>query len=776
MNSKFLKFYSIIFFNLIMFQGFSQQGLDTENTIEKLSLEDKERLVIGSEMEKDGEDESQGAGVGETEDKVPGAAGTSLPIPLLGNKKVVLADGPAGIRINPKRNSQPDKEYYATAFPVASMLASSFNKELVYKIGESFGDEAKEFGVDILLAPGMNIHRNPLAGRNFEYYSEDPVLSGYLGAYFTRGVQSKGIGVSLKHFVANNQETNRSRINAIVGERALREIYLRGFEIAVKNSNPWTVMSAYNKVNGEYASESKKLLKTVLREEWGFEGFVMTDWFAGENVVAQLKAGNDLLMPGIPKNKGEIVTAVKSGELTEEELNENVRSILNVYKKTPTFLDYQASGNPDLENSKSIALEAAIEGSVLLKNNNQVLPLDSNAKLGLFGVASYETIAVGTGSGNVNMKSVVAISEGLQKYYSISKETEEVYATYIKEYKENTPEKAWSFGPDEHIVEKEWELKELQDIAEKTSVGVITISRTSGEFYDRQQGNDFYLTQREQQLLKNLSKVYHEKGKKVIVILNIGGVIETQSWKNLADSILLVWQPGQEGGDAVAQLISGTANPSGKLPMTFPNKYMDHYSSKNFPGDELEDNPNPNPFQGVKSEVVYEEGIYVGYRYFDSFKISVSFPFGFGLSYSEFEFKKLKVKQSTNGYLEISCKVKNSSKSAGKEVVQLYMSSPDGNLEKPSIELRAFDKTKYLEPNEEQVIKFRLTPKDYASYSSKEKAWILEPGKYQIYVGNSSVDLILSETITQDELIIVERTKADLSPSREVNELSRSKP
>ncbi len=760
-------------FILCLFCGFIGHSQDKkiENLINKLSLEDKERLVVGSEMEKNN-NMTQEAGVGETEDKVPGAAGTSLPIPALGNKKVVLADGPAGIRINPKRATNPDKEYYATAFPVASMLASSFNKPLLYEVGERFGDEAKEFGVDILLAPGMNIHRNPLAGRNFEYYSEDPVLSGYLGVSFTKGVQSRGIGVSLKHFVANNQETNRSRVNAIIGERALREIYLRGFEIAVKNSDPWTVMSAYNKVNGQYASESYTLLNIILREEWGFNGFVMTDWFAGEDPIAQLKAGNDLLMPGVPENKGAIVAAVKSGELSETQLNKNVRSILNIYTKTPTFLNYKASGSPDLEKSSSVALKAAIEGCVLLKNENKTLPLNHNVNIGTFGVASYETIAVGTGSGNVNMKSVVSLVDGLEHHCKISTDTKNAYAKYLKEYKENTPEKAWSFGPDPHIPEKQWEIDELQYIVKQTNIGVFTISRTSGEFYDRKQGADFYLTEREQKLLQDLSNAYHDADKKLVVVLNIGGVIETNSWKHYADAILLAWQPGQEGGEAIAQLLTGKENPSGKLPMTFPIKYMDHYSSKNFPGDELEDNPNPNPFQGVKSEVIYEEGIYVGYRYFTSFDVPVSFPFGYGLSYTQFEFKNLEVQQLDNGFLNITCEVKNVGATAGKEVVQLYVSSPNGLLEKPSIELREFDKTKILAPGATQKVAFKLAPKDYASYSSKEKAWVLEAGKYQISVGNSSSNLELSQEIVLSDFRIVEKIKAVLTPNKPIDELT----
>ncbi len=747
----------------------------TKELIQKLSLEEKERIVIGSEMEipwSEGGD----TGVGEVGGNVPGAAGKSLLNERLNLPVVVFADGPAGVRINPIRKDNPNKTYYATAFPVATMLASSFNTELMEEVGKAFGHEAKEYGVDVLLAPALNIHRNPLGGRNFEYYSEDPLVSGKMASAFTNGVQSLGVGVSIKHLAVNNQETNRSRINAIVSERALREIYLKGFEIAVKESHPWTVMSAYNKINGEYASESADLLKNILRDEWGFNGFVMTDWFAGEDVPKQIRSGNDLLMPGTPKHKGMIVEAVKNGELKKEDLDNCVEAILNIYQKTPSFLSYEPTGAPDLDRSKLIAEKAAKEGAILLKNEGATLPLSvSEPKdVALFGVGSYKTIAVGTGSGNVNMAYSVSLLEGLEDNdLKVAQELKEVYQNYIARTLDSMPKKAWSFGPDKILPEKLWSRTELDSISKKTSVGILTINRTSGEFYDRKQAYDFYLSKEEDTLLKSLAEAYHSQNKKFIVVLNIGGVIETTSWKSYADSILLMWQGGQEGGNAIASILIGETSPSGKLPMTFPNRYMDHYSSKNFPGRELVDNPFPSALVGVESEVVYEEDIYIGYRYFETFNVPVSYPFGFGMSYTTFEIANNSINVNKDGVLEISCSVKNIGNVKGKEVVQVYIASPDVNLEKPSKELRAFSKSKLLSPNEYQNIYFQIEPKDYASFSTEKSAWVLEAGTYKIMVGNSISNISFTESIEIPNTLEVLKTTKSLVPNREISKLTK---
>jgi len=763
----------ILLFLLIVAQPLIAQRLfDVAAITKKLSLDEKVLLLVGTGMDLSILSGNTSA-VGTTEDKVPGAAGTSYVIPGLDIPAIVFADGPAGVRINPIRKSTPDKKYFATAFPVATMLASSFNVDLVQKIGSAFGNECKEYGVDILLAPALNIHRNPLGGRNFEYYSEDPIISGKMAAAFTIGVQSQGVGVSIKHFAANNQETNRTSVNTIVSERALREIYLKGFEIAIKESDPWTVMSSYNKINDVYTSERADLLTTILRDEWGFKGFVMTDWFGGKNAVEQVKAGNDLLMPGTEEQKNAIINAVKDGSLSIEDVDRNVAKILNIYVKTASYLNYKPSGNPELELHKEIARNAASEGMVLLKNDKQTLPLSiQKDNIALFGIGSYNTIAGGTGSGDVNKAYSVSIAEGLEKAgFKLNKEIAEAFQAYIADQKSKQKPKKMFFLPDEIINEMEWSDDQLKTIAGKSSIGIFTISRSSGEFFDRNVENDFNLRNSEIEFLKKLSDAFHKLNKKVIVLLNIGGVIETASWKNLPDAILLAWQPGQEGGLAIADIISGKENPSGKLPMTFPVNYTDVYASKNFPGIVLDTTKSENLLVGLPSEVVYEEDIFVGYRYFDTYKVTPSFPFGFGMSYTNFTFSGLKVEQLSDGSIKIKCTASNSGKTAGKEVVQVYVSAPDDKLKKPNKELKAFAKTKLLKPGEKQDFEFTLTPYQLASYDSETATWITEKGKYKISVGSSIANLPLSgdiKKLTTDNIL---KTTKGLTPTRKINVL-----
>ncbi len=763
----------ILLFLLIVAHPLMAQRLNDVKTItDKLSIEDKVLLLVGAGMDLSVISENKAA-VGTTENKVPGAAGTSYAIPGLEIPEIVFADGPAGVRINPFRKSSPDKTFYATAFPVATMLASSFNIELEQKIGSAFGNECKEYGVDILLAPALNIHRNPLGGRNFEYYSEDPVIAGKMAAAFTNGVQSQGVGVSIKHFAGNNQETNRTSVNTIVSERALREIYLKGFEIAIKESNPWTVMSSYNKINDVYTSERNDLLTTILRDEWGFKGFVMTDWFGGRDAVQQVKAGNDLLMPGTKEQQQAIISAIKDGSLSMKDVDRNVARILNIYLKTPSYLNYIPSGNPDLELHKKIAFEAASEGVVLLKNNKQTLPLkNQNDVIALFGIGSYNTIAGGTGSGDVNKAYTISIAEGLEKIgFKLDTDVANAFQTYIIDQKSKQKPKKMFFLPDEVINEMDWSDAQLKAIAKKSSVGIFTISRTSGEFFDRKIDPDFNLKSSEIQFIKKLNNAFHKLNKPVIVLLNIGGVIETATWKDLPDAILLVWQPGQEGGLAIANIISGKVNPSGKLPMTFPVKYTDVYASKNFPGTVLDTTKSTNLFAGVASEVVYEEDIFVGYRYFDTYKITPSFPFGFGLSYTKFAFTGFKVEQLTDGSLKINCSVTNSGKTDGKEVVQVYVSAPGGKLKKPDKELKAFAKTKLLRAGEKQDFEINLSAYQLSSFDSEISAWITEKGKYKISVGSSIADLPLFGTINKPTTEIILKTNKALVPTRKINVL-----
>lgn len=769
----------VILLLLIGFVGQINAQTNTDDKIneiiDQLSLEEKVYLVIGTGMNFPGLSSKENGPediVGPTIDIVPGAAGTSYTIKKLNLPAVVFADGPAGIRIDPTRKEFPNKTYYATAFPTASSLASSWDIDLFYEVGRAFGNEAKAYGVDFLLGPALNIHRNPLGGRNFEYYSEDPVLSGKLTSGFVNGIQSEGVGATLKHFVANNSETNRLQLNTVVSERALREIYLKGFEIAIKESQPWSVMSSYNKINGVYASENKDLLTKILRDEWGFEGFVMTDWTAGKDAVSQMKAGNDILMPGKTDQASAIIEAVKSGTLDESILDINIKNILRQYQKTLSFNNKICSNTPDFEVNKMVARQAATESMVLLKNKD-VLPLNNNIKVALFGNASYETIAGGTGSGDVNKAYMVSIKEGLSNVaFQLDSGLISDYETFLKTEKAKIPPKKNFLEMDVLVPEKTWDINYLKKMAENNDVAIFTLGRTSGEVQDRNIEGDFVLTQDELSIIKNISEVFHTQNKKLIVLLNVGSVIETKSWIQHADAVLLTWLSGQEAGNAVADIIIGKVSPSGKLSQTFPVQISDVASTKNFPGKVLDPNEKViNAFRGVPSEEVYEEGIYVGYRYFDAFNVESSFPFGFGLSYTNFEYSNLKINREGDA-ITVECDIKNTGKTAGKEVVQLYVKSAEGNIEKPVKELKGFAKTPLLKAGESYKIKIITNVNDLGYYDTDSHSWKLDQGDYEFMLASNSVTFNLKDKISL-EARVIETTQKLLSPKVTINELKK---
>lgn len=692
----------------------------------------------------------------------------------------MLADGPAGLRIDPVREGD-SATYYCTHFPIGTLLASTWNQDLVEEVGKSIGNEVLEYGADVLLAPALNIHRNPLCGRNFEYYSEDPLVSGKIAAAYVRGVQSNGVGTSIKHFAVNNQETNRNANDARVTPRALREIYLKGFEIAVKESAPWTVMSSYNHINGTYASENTDLLSTLLRDEWNFEGMVVTDWFGGKDAVAQMIAGNDMLQPGRANQYDMIIEGVKSGKLDESILNRNVKRVLELILQTPHFKEYKYSNKPDLKAHAAVTRQSATEGMVLLKNNNETLPFERKVRnIALFGCTSYDFIAGGTGSGNVNRAYTVSLLDGLKNAgYQIDEALKADYEQYIEaENKKNTPDSSQPFSrfmPVPRPTELIPTTKVLSEQVAKADVALVTLGRTSGEFVDRNV-SDFELSEEELQLLKSVSQAFHAAGKKVVVVLNIGGVIETASWKKLPDAILLAWQAGQEGGNSVTDVLSGKVSPSGKLTMTFPNKLMDVASSTNFPMD-ARANTDVRNKEDKSSSVKnvdytdYEEDIFVGYRYFDSFGKQVSYPFGYGLSYTTFEYVNPSVKVD-NGIYTVSIDVKNVGKFAGKEVVQLYVSTPNRfQMNKPEKELKAFTKTKELRPGETVTATLKLNTTDLASYDEASSSWVVDAGNYKFLIGTSSKDI--KAVLDVDVVSVVEKTNDILKPQETVNTIKR---
>lgn len=760
-----------------------QLGKDpVKQVIAAMTLEEKAKFLVGNGFRMPGA-RPQGPTIGQTQDKVPGAAGTTFPIPRLGIPSIVESDGPAGLRIQPIRNNDSSKTYYATAFPVATLLASTWDTALVKQVGVAFGSEVRDYGVDILLAPALNIHRNPLGGRNFEYYSEDPLIAGKMTSAIVNGIESNGVGTSIKHFAANNQETNRNTVNTIVSERALREIYLKGFEIAVKGSQPWTVMSSYNKINGAYTSEEYDLLTTILRKEWGFKGFVMTDWFGGRNPVEQVKAGNDLLMPGTPQQSQRIIDAVNHDSLDVKLLDQNIERILKIVLQSPSFKKFKYSDKPDLKKDAEVSRTAAEEGMVLLRNESSTLPLRNLKNIALFGNTSYDIIAGGTGSGDVNKAYTISLLQGLANAgYHVDGELRNAYTGYLDTQKKLHPKKGFmeefrnptppisEFLPGTDLINKE---------ASEADIAIFTVGRNAGEGRDRKVENDFNLSDTEKVVIKSIADAFHAKNKKLVVVLNIGGVIEVASWRDNADAVLLAWQPGLEAGNAIANVLSGKVNPSGKLATTFPMRYEDVPSAKNFPGKEFPEQATQGNFgfRQMPAEVTYEEGIYVGYRYYNTFNVKPAYEFGYGSSYTNFDYSNLKLSSASfSKSIKATVSVRNTGKVAGKEVVELYVTAPAKELDKPAEELKGFAKTKLLQPGESQTITFTLDAADLASFNANSSSWIAEAGQYTVKIGSSSLNIKQTAVFGLAKDLIVEKDHKVLAPQVQINELKAPQP
>ena len=754
-----------------------------DEVLKAMTLEEKAKLLVGGANNFF----STGAVVGGEAKLVPGAAGTTAEIARLGIPATVLTDGPAGVRIDPIRKGS-NQTYYATAFPIGSCLASTWNTDLVAKVGEAIGKETKEYRCDVILGPGMNLHRNPLCGRNFEYYSEDPLLTGKIAAAYIHGVQSQGAGVSAKHFAVNSQETLRTSVDERVSQRAARELYLRGFEIAVRESNPWTIMASYNQVNGTYSMGNHDLLTSILRDDWGYKGMVMTDWIGireGLTTASEVHAGNDLMEPGQPAQVNEIVAAVKNGTLDIADVDRNVRRMLEYIVKTPSFHKYPASNKPDFAAHAAITRQSATEGIVLLKNNGALPWKDNSIKtVALFGENSYDFLSGGTGSGCVHPPYVVDMVKGLQNAgINSSKTLSEIYTKYIdfakvKFQAERHPAKWYQM---EMFGQQKYPEIGISPICINNEVktadaAIVTIGRQAGEGVDRDIATEFNLIPEEQALIKDVCNAFHAAGKPVIVIINSGSVIETASWSGYPDAILCAWQPGEEGGNSIADLLTGKVNPSAKLTMTWPIAATDHPSTQNFPG-----NIDFYSFQEAKGNKAalpgydytnHDEDIYVGYRYFDSFNKNVAYPFGYGLSYTTFEYSKPAVK--VNGDLiTVNITIKNTGKVAGKEIAQVYVAAPAGNIEKPSHELKGFAKTRELKPGESETLTIQMQKRDLASFDEANSQWMTEAGQYAFQIGASSRDI--RATVNAKLTEYTEKVSNVLAPKHKLNILTASK-
>ena len=720
-----------------------------------MTPEEKCTLIIGGRA-------ASFNGIGFTNTGVPGAAGVINGIPRLGIPTVVLADGPAGLRISPTREGDT-RTFYCTGYPIATMLSSTWNLELVEEAGRNMGNEVLEYGVDILLAPGANIHRNPLCGRNFEYYSEDPLLSGKMAAAMINGIEENGVGTSLKHFAVNNQELNRLSNNAIVSERALREIYLKNFEIAVRESQPWTIMTSYNFINGEHAAESKRLLTDILRDEWGFEGAVMTDWNGGYDDAAIVRAGNEMIQPGRDERYVNLLNAIHDGSLSMDDVDRAVTRILELVVRTPKFKGYKPSESPDLKAHAKVCKKVADEGVVLLKNNSAALPMSKDNEIALFGVTSYDFIAGGTGSGNVNRPYVVDLMSGLTNVgFRLDPELDAFYKDYMKAEAVRCGK---INGDNKWFIDRERAIEVIPDdlivkAAANADDAVITIGRVFGEGKDRDYYHSYLLSDREKELISKVSESFHKAGKKVTVILNVGGLVEMTSWQDKVDAIVLCWQPGQEGGNTVASVLSGDVNPSGHLPATISTEYALEPTAKNFP-QVYADKPfnysyyrqlldRKLPLHTVRNidYTEYEEGIYVGYRYFNTFAPkAVAYPFGFGLSYTTFDFNDMKVESAVDGW-DVTVTVTNTGKVSGKDVVQLYVRAPKGKLDKPARELKGFAKTPEIAPGESCEVKIHVPAGSLASYDEQTGSWVIEPGKYVFMASKDASDCSLKKSVS----------------------------
>lgn len=622
----------------------------------------------------------------------------------LGIPSITLTDGPHGLR-----KVDPAAEQFgfgaslpATCFPTAAALGSSWDVDLLTSVGEALGAESRAANVGVLLGPGVNIKRSPLCGRNFEYLSEDPVVSGRLGAALVRGIQSQGVGASVKHFAANNQETDRMRISAEVDERTLREIYLAGFEHIVTTAKPLTVMAAYNRINGVHATQHHWLLTEVLRDEWGFDGLVVSDWGAVLDPVAAVVAGLDLVMPTTNgASAARLVEAVKAGVLAEAVLDRAVARVLTLVDRTAR----EPSAAADLDRHHELARRAAAESAVLLKNEDAILPLTPDTRVAVIGEFARTPRFQGAGSSQVKATRV-----------------DSALAALAGERVSFSPGFLLSGNEDRGL------LTEAVSAAAAAEVAVVFLGLPEGEESEGFDRERLGLPDVQLQLLQAVAEVNDN----VVVVLANGGVVELASWDHQAKAVLEGWLSGQAGGGAIADLLFGRVNPSGRLAETIPVRLQDNPSYLNFPGE--------------GSTVIYGERFYVGYRYYDAKDLPVAYPFGHGLSYTTFAYSDFHTVVDES-VVRLRLTLTNTGQVTGKEVVQVYVRDVESSVDRPVRELKAFAKVE-LAPGESAPVAFELRARELSFFSPAHGRWVLEAGDFEIGVGASSRDLRLTATVT----------------------------
>ncbi|MCR5541960.1 MAG: glycoside hydrolase family 3 C-terminal domain-containing protein [Ruminococcus sp.] len=621
--------------------------------------------------------------------------------------QTMVSDGPHGLRKNAEDSANPQEAIKAVCFPSATALACSFDRNLLNSMGKALGEECQAEKISVILGPGCNIKRSPLCGRNFEYFSEDPYLATEMAAAQIKGVQSKGVGTSLKHFAANNQETRRMTINERIDERTLREIYLAAFEGAVKQASPWTIMCSYNRINGYHSAQNKWLLTEVLRNDWGYDGLVMSDWGAVDDRVAGIKAGLDLEMPAsFGKNDKLIVDAVNSGKLSMKALDKCVERVLKLVDKA------EESRTPtewDMESHHELAAKIAEQCAVLLKNDDAILPLSKEDKICFIGEFADKPRYQGGGSSHINSFKVTSALDAVKEFCKV-----EYAQGYITSEDKTDPK----------LLEQAVECAKYND---KVVIFAGLPDSFESEGFDR---SHMRMPECQLELIREISKV----NKNIVVVLHNGAPVELPFFDDIK-GLLEVYLGGQAIGKATCDLLFGKAVPSGKLAESWCMK--------------LEDNPSYLNFPGVGDEISYSEGIFVGYRYYDKKKMDVRFPFGYGLSYTQFEYSDLVISENEikdDQTLTVSCNITNTGKIAGMEVVQLYVGDKESSVVRPVKELKGFEKVS-LKPGETKKVFFSLDKRAFAYYETAINDWFVEYGEFEIMIGSSSRDISLSGSV-----------------------------